>query len=237
MDVNNRDKKEREIARRLARVFGDHFEEVMEQMGDPPRFENIPEEYWQQYNVDIRTALNVTLNTAFFNQFMEAMEGFGLSFDDAEASADALEFIQGYMFDLVNGIVETTRTGLRKEITAFLQNGDMTIDDLAQRLYRYYSPNRAEMIAITEVTRAAVEGEEALIKKLEQEYGVEYELIWLTANDERVCTYCGPRHNKVVERFDRPPAHPRCRCTTAYRRKGEGDEEYFDYALDLTNGR
>jgi hypothetical protein len=133
------------------------------------------------------------------------------------------------MFDLVGGITDTTRNALQKEVAAFLQNGDMTIQDLAQRLYRYYSPTRAELIAITEVTRAASEGEDATIREIEKLSGDKYEPIWQTANDERVCIICGPRHNKVVAKDDKPPAHPRCRCWRNHRRVGEGDEEYFDY--------
>ena len=140
MQVSNRSKKERDLVRRLSRVFGDQFEEVMDILGDPPNLANLPADYWDKYEKEIRTALSVPINEVFFEQFTEQMAEFGLTFDDSLGSAEALDFVQKYMFDLVGGITDTTRNALQKEVAAFLQNGDMTIQDLAQRLYRYYSP-------------------------------------------------------------------------------------------------
>ena len=219
MDVNDRDKKERDIARRLARVFGDHHEEIMELLGDPPSLMNVPEDYWQRYNVDIRTALSVPMNEIFFEQFTAQLEEFGLSFDDSTGSDEALNFIEKYTFELVKGIENTTREAIRKEVQYFIQNGDMTIQDLAERLYRYYSPVRAQMIAITETTRAAAQGELETIAKLHEQYGLEFEAVWQTANDERVCIICGPKHGKVITDGEYPPAHPNCRCWVNHRLK------------------
>ena len=229
MDVNNRDKKERELARRLSRIFGDHFEEVMDLLGDPPNFTNLTPDYWERYSNDVRTALSVPINEIFYEQFEAQLEEFGLSIGDSTGSVEALNFVQRYMFDLVGGITDTTRNALQQEILSYIQNGDMTIEDLAKRLYRYYGPNRAEMIAITETTRAASEGENATMREVEKLTGNQYEPIWQTAADERVCDYCNPRNGKVVRKDDAPPAHPRCRCWRNHRKVGEGDEEYFDY--------
>jgi SPP1 gp7 family putative phage head morphogenesis protein len=87
--------------------------------------------------------------------------------------------------------------------------------DLRGRLGRIYSPVRAEMIAVTEVTRAAAEGERATVREIEKE-GIRMVEVWQTNNDSLVCPICGPRHGKKVgdgwSKNDGPPAHPRCRC-------------------------
>ena len=89
----------------------------------------------------------------------------------------------------------------------------LTIREISQRLQSYYSPVRAEMIAVTETTRAVVEGERAYVAELERETGQRMIPIWMTANDERVCPICAPRNEKpILNSADFPPAHPRCRC-------------------------
>ncbi len=72
---------------------------------------------------------------------------------------------------------------------------------------------RAEVIAATEVTRAAIQGERALVGL----YAIKALATWHTAHDERVCEICGPLDGTGVEVYGRvsvsgPPAHPNCRC-------------------------
>ena len=72
---------------------------------------------------------------------------------------------------------------------------------------------RAEMIAITEATRAFSEGniQEWLAS------GVVDGIKWMTAEDELVCPICEPLDGKEGSLTDgieglKPPAHVRCRC-------------------------
>lgn len=222
-DVENRDNKERKLARELSRIFGDHYEEMMDILGDPPSLSNVPYTYWERYNQDVRNALSAQLNEIFYDQFMTALEGFGIGMDNTEGSEEALSFIQQYTFDLVKGITETTIEGIRKELEAWERDGSMRIEDLAKRLYRYYSPIRAEMIAITETTRAAAQGERNTVDKITAQSGIRFEAVWQTANDELVCPICGPRHNQVITDDMYPPAHPRCRCWVNHRVILEGE--------------
>jgi len=79
-----------------------------------------------------------------------------------------------------------------------------------------FGAERAEIIAITETTRAAVEGERGVIAELEQ-HGIRMYPVWMTRNDELVCPICAPRNGKPIQpgnetNGEYPPAHPRCRC-------------------------
>ncbi|HIB1875259.1 TPA: head protein [Enterococcus faecium] len=68
--------------------------------------------------------------------------------------------------------------------------------------------NRAiENLVRTEYSHFAIEGIKASFKAT----GVPKGQVW-TAEDERVCSICGPKHTQVVE-TDVPPYHGRCRCT------------------------
>lgn len=219
MDVNNREEKERKLVRELSRIFGERFESVMDLLGDPPNIANVPPEYWRQFSAELVTAISNALNETFYEQFTESLEEFGLSADTGQASEAALDFVRRYSFNLVKDIEATTITALRKEINFYFETGDMSINDLAGRLYRWYSPVRAEMIAITETTRAAVQGELDTVMRIAAETGTLFEPVWQTANDERVCPICGPRHDKVIDDDFYPPAHPRCRCWVNHRIK------------------
>ena len=65
--------------------------------------------------------------------------------------------------------------------------------------------------------QAAVQAEVATVNILEAEYRfLNFKPFWITANDDRVCEICGPRHMKEIEGEDFPPAHVNCRCEVFY---------------------
>jgi hypothetical protein len=212
MTDDERKKRERKLARQLSEVFGIHFEEMMDLLGDPPDYAKLDDEYWLRYQADLLRVLSPQLEQLFYDDFMAAAQRFGITFGVETGSADSLQFIRNYSFNLVKGITETTRKGIQDALSQFYEQGDFMLEDVAQKLYRFYSPVRAEMIAVTEITRASVEGERASGKELGDKYGLNIVDIWLTANDERVCPVCGPRHTVVISDGFYPPAHPRCRC-------------------------
>ncbi len=83
-----------------------------------------------------------------------------------------------------------------------------------------YSRERAESLTVTEVTRARVAGERAVINELRNR-GVEVLAYWRTEADAKVCPICRPLDGADQFRWeqdfpDGPPAHPRCRCTLEY---------------------
>lgn len=143
-----------------------------------------------------------------------------LSVDWELANTGAAEWARTYGADLVNRLIDATDRRVTNEIAAFIQNGE-NMGQLRARLEKVFSPERAELIAATEVTRAFAEGNLAAWR----ESGVTEGKEWLTREDEIVCVICGPLNETIVgidEQFqssagaiDGPPAHPRCRCSIA----------------------
>jgi hypothetical protein len=151
----------------------------------------------------------------------------GFGFDWTLASTDAAEWASAYSYELVTGITESTRSRLAVAVTEWVNNGD-PLPRLIREVAPIFGRDRAAMIAATEVTRAYAEGATAGYRAS----GVVRRLVWRTARDEIVCPICGALHNQTVgieERFDgalppdvrvrfpqiafqRPPAHPNCRC-------------------------
>jgi hypothetical protein len=117
-------------------------------------------------------------------------------------------------------IVDTTRAAIREAIAAWVETGIVTpeqqmrgLTTLIQGLEQMFSPERAERIAVTEVTRLFATGVQATGDADPLTGGYR----WLAAEDEAVCAICGPRHNVVYPKGQVPdcPAHVSCRCVLA----------------------
>ncbi len=132
------------------------------------------------------------------------------------ANNAAAQWAIGYGYDLVRGLLDTTRDRLQIEIAEYINNSQ-TIGQLIERITAggVFGQPRAHAIAVTEVTRAYAQGNLAAWRAS----GVVEGKQWNTNNDELVCPVCGPLAGQVValdEPFPgniaAPPAHPRCRC-------------------------
>ena len=215
-DVPDRPKKERDLAKALAIALGLQFTEVIDLLGNPPDLSNVPSEWWDDSGKDIANAMMPTLQSIYLTQAEELLKQTTIGVSDfGLVNTQAIEWVNKYTFDLVRNLNDTTRRGLQAALQAFYENGNMSIDDLANSLVNLFGPVRAEMIAITEVTRASVNGELSLVNILEMENpNIKFTAIWQTAKDDRVCEICAPRDGTRYNEgwYDYPPAHPRCRC-------------------------
>ncbi len=127
-----------------------------------------------------------------------------------------------YSFRLVKDINATTLTKLRRIVPRSLQEG-LSIDDITKKLTGTFGRSRAQMIAVTETTRATVEGQREFISELNK-IGVFTDTFWLTARDSRVDDrICRPLdgvlridgvyQHPTLGTYNGPPAHVNCRCT------------------------
>jgi HK97 family phage portal protein len=137
------------------------------------------------------------------------------AFADVERAYDfASRWAKDYSYELVHGINETTRKRLSELFTRSRAEG-WTRNMLVDRIARMFGPQRAEMIATTEITRAYSQGTD-IARQILDESGLSLVHVWRTAADERVCPICAPRDGREQGDGwdDLPPAHVRCRCWT-----------------------
>lgn len=151
-----------------------------------------------------------------------------MSFD--AGNPHAKEWVKAQALDLVEGISDTTREEIRGLIDDAFEAGntDLDVDELTTRITDLINDSdRADKIARTETMRAANQGQlEAWDQAEEQGLLTGDELKeWIVTPDDRLCPICEPLDGVQVgrdepfdvdgEQLDGPPAHPRCRCTTA----------------------
>lgn len=219
-NIPNRPELERDLAKAIAKALGMQFDEVMQLLGDPPKMENVPAEWWDSAGRELSNSMQQQMQNIYIAQAELLMKELPVGVADwGLINTRAIEWVNKYTFELVKDITDVTRRGIQTALTAYYENGTMTISQLADSLTNLFGPVRAEMIAITEVTRASVQGELALVNMIEMENpNIHMKPIWQTANDDRVCPICFPRHNTEygIVWTDYPPAHPRCRCWANY---------------------
>jgi len=217
-DYANRAEREARLARAVAKLETQQRAELYRIMGNPPKLENIPPEYWDEKFNEWKALLTPELEDIFIDSAHEMMkdpELGGLAVDEDEINERARLWAVPYALALALSLRDNTRKGVEGAVNDYEQSGQ-TPDDMSglrKRIDRWFNISRAEAIAITEVTVASVMGETGLLEALAQ-FGIRHVDIWQTQEDERVCKICGPRHGK--EQGDGwiipPPAHTLCRC-------------------------
>lgn len=228
-DIPNRDSLEAELAKRFSRLSVAHRKELLTLLGDPPSYANVPMAFWDKMTTELRGAIVPFLAELFMESAERLVDTLPIGVDWNLINTRASSWAARYAGELIKGVTETTRRAVQEAVSDFFETGGMTRADLEARLMRIFGPKRAEMIAITEVTRAAAEGENQIAAELAKS-GILMEAIWNTRNDELVCPICGPLNQKKATEYGgertpywdgyTPPAHPRCRCFISWELPG-----------------
>ena len=230
-NVVNRDSLEAELAKKFSKLSARHRKELMTLLGNPPNYANVPQSFWQKVVSELNGSFVPMLADVYMEQAEFLLTSVPIGVDLGLINQQAVQWAQQHAGALVRGITNTTQKLVRDAVGNFFEQS-MTLGDLGNMIGRAFGPIRAEMIAVTEVTRAASEAEVIVGEGLHDE-GVDMIAIWKTRNDEAVCPICGPLNNKKAAGYrgkrrpywinpvsggelEPPPAHPRCRCSMAW---------------------
>ena len=167
---------------------------------------------------ELRAAVQPELSALMVDNALRLSVEVGIGFDPAIINTEALRWAREYTYDLVRGLTDTTRRQLQEAMTSFVQTPGMTIGDIESLIEPAFGPVRAEMIAVTETTRAysmATNEMQGLLQREVPELAVTR--IWNTQNDALVCPECGPLEGAPESVWSGqfptgPPAHVGCRC-------------------------
>ncbi len=211
---------EERTARALGPAFRDARQRITGVLDDALLREedltDIPLDVWDDLASALQSAVRPQLEAAYIEAARELSDTVNYGLDDMALATAAQAWAATYSFDLVTGINATSKERLSSVLMDFFA-APMTNKELQEKLGAIYGPRRANTIAITEVTRAAAEGQAWVARQLGQA-GVTMIPIWETRLDEFVCPVCGPRHDTAQGTgwFMLPPAHPNCRCGVRY---------------------
>ena len=170
----------------------------------------------------VRRATDIGVNIA-----ADQLASMNVGFDYTLIHTRAREWARQYSAELITNVGNTTKQAVRESVERWYTNGE-PLDALTRDLSGAFDARRARLIAMTETTHSAAQG----TLRGYEESGVVKALIWMTANDERVCPYCGSLDGQTVgldgkfsdklppdlqaklrgRSFRVPPAHPGCRC-------------------------
>lgn len=236
----DRDSPERKLARAQAKLFkefGAASFDALEKVGWNAA--DLPAEFWAGITQKEKALLLPYLEELSLISADALMLEMGVGVEWGLVNTAAAEWARSYSAILAGQIEQSSRKaiadGVRNSIAAFFEDG-LTFGELQQRLKqdkvlrglftndvkdklgRVYGPRRAAMIARTEVTRAAAQGELMLVNQYKQD-GIQMRQFWLTRLDELMCEICKPRHEIEQGKGegaaywqDPPPAHVNCRC-------------------------
>jgi HK97 family phage portal protein len=170
---------------------------------------------------EIKAALMPIFTSIYVEQAMRASMETGIAIDPAELNENALDWATRHVGELSTQLINTTRKTVDKVRTAINESPETeTEEDIRLLLLPAFSVSRAEMIGVTEATRAgnvATVTVRDLLDPLVAQSGRVILAMWHTREDERVCPVCGPLDGELQETWGSqfpfgPPAHPNCRC-------------------------
>ncbi len=173
------------------------------------------QDLWQEhYAAILQMLIEIWTDAAWSGMaaVIETMDQAGMpSVDPAEIWIVILAWISEHVGEEAVGIMATTMAAVEEALALWDGEDEETLAVLLAPIFNEY---RAETIGLTEAILAITIGN--LLAW--QAYGIIEEVIWVTAEDERVCPICRPLHETIISLetaiygYQRPPAHPRCRC-------------------------
>ncbi len=176
-------------------------------------------DFWDQELRILVQLLAPRLEQMAYSAMRTAADKARIVFNPELSNAQAAVWARKYTDALLSEIGVTNQRMVGQVLEGWISRSGATLEDLKQSLYQAgFNDRRADLIAVTETTRAYAEGEQ-----------VEYtsngisRWRWNTNNDEVVCQFCGPLNGKVVQigqafgsfrgaQVTKPPFHPGCRC-------------------------
>lgn len=158
-----------------------------------------------------------------------AIAEFGIDGSFDLTNPRAVAYLEAHPALRVAGINAVTRDEIGRIITAGVEAGASyaRIAREVRLAYAEFSVRRAKLIAVTEIGDAYEAGNRGVADMLTA-VGLEVEKQWLDVGDRRVDPECVsnaaqgwiPIDATFASGHQQPTAHPGCRCTTEYRRKG-----------------
>lgn len=223
----------------VARLLADQFRALGAEMGLPIRAGDLPpvpnspawERFWRLQDEILTTELTPVVARLAGGSLDELM-----ALAKTKVVADlvdpailrgqvaVLAWADAYTFGMVKGIDETSRNVIEEALQKALTLPGYTREQLVAELAPIFGAYRAELIAVTEMTRAYAEGQRLGAAELKA-VGIKAIPIWHlnesgAPRDPHECDFRDELPESEWSNGDFPPLHPLCVCTITYDIKG-----------------
>jgi hypothetical protein len=215
-NASNKDKDEARLTRLVRVGLGNQIDRIWRKLGDPPDASKLDEEFWDTEEREWIAILRPELERMALGGASTLYATLPVGVDWALIATRAASWARQYSGTLIKGIDATTLEDVRGKVAGYVETPGQTMGDLRESLEVSFSPERANLIAVTEVTGAYAQGEAAVAAEA-KEAGLEMTPFWQTNKDELVCDQCRPLDGQDIDEDEIPPLHPGCRCWHSYR--------------------
>ena len=168
MDYANRQEREAHLARALSRLGSAQRRQLLALLGDPPKLENLPPQYWDGMHQEFVSLLTPELEGIFVDSAKLMLEGTpSIGVDWSLINRDAADWARGhwtlggggttqwsYPMGLAVQFTERRKQELGRLIPAYFEEA-WTMGQLREKMDVLFGPIWGEMVASTEVTRAS----------------------------------------------------------------------------------
>lgn len=205
-DADERAKAERAARKRFADAYAAHGQRITAAIkaneGEPDA------RFWQDEPARMQQSVMPLYDDTAAAAAQSALTQLQVGVDWGLVNQSVLELAQREARRFVASATDTSRAQASQVIADWIETGG-TMADLIERVSRVWEGPRADVAAVTEVTRLYATGNAAAWEAS----SVVTAMTWKTAEDDLVCPVCGPlADTEVPFGGDVPPAHPNCRC-------------------------
>lgn len=190
---------------------------------------------WDQYDERMRQILAPYLYAAIIEVGKEAIQEAGLQPSQYDPyTPNIMRYQDERSTRIAVDVNDETEKQLRASITEGLVNGESQHEIRAriEQVFGFAITARADLIAATEVARAQTFAD---VEAWDQS-GVVEAKEWYTAQDERVCKFCGPMNGRTIPLdanfFDKGDVQ----TETGKNRKGESTTYTYNHSYDDVPG-
>lgn len=166
---------------------------------------------------------------------MDAMQQIGLEPSTYDPYSVAIsEYLSNRVLKIATDVNDETEKQLRATLTEGINAGEGAHQLRAriETVMGIAATIRADLIAVTEVARA----QSAADVEAWSQSGVVSGKEWYTAQDERVCKWCGPMHQTVIGLTDNYFNQGDVQTESGKNRKGEDATYTYHHDYDDVNG-
>lgn len=228
-ELTNRSEIEADFAKKMAKLSAKHRRELIEFLGNPPRIENVPAEFWTKVKREMDDELAVIILFIFSTSMYQ--HGFSGEHADIMAEGWARQRAQ----QVSSQLVQATQERLQKASDEWKQQAEhelpipiqgrittqpepVTEEQIQDETMKLFGPERIALLAENEITVARHEGSELAV---DQTVGLSEDDIWIK-NTEYDCKICNPLDHTPRSYWGRffpdgpPTPHVHCACNILY---------------------